>query len=234
VDPLTAPVFLIADDEAATRDVLARMLEKDFPGARIVQVDRAAKVLDAVAAASPDLLFLDWVLGEGETGLELCKRLKARPDTKALPVVLMSGQRIELGDHADTVRGGADFFLKKPFTREEAMAFANALLDRHKPNKAAGVLRAGDLVLRRDDRTAHCGTAPLPTLPPVLFDLLWTLARFSPRPVTREDLVRHVWADGVRDKHVSLAVRRLRAKLAAFPSIQIASISGVGYRLTVL
>ncbi len=85
MEQLSAPVFLIADDEAATRDVLTRMLEKDFPGARVVQVDRAAKVLDAVAATSPDLLFLDWVLGRGKRGSNSASGLKRGPTPRRCP-----------------------------------------------------------------------------------------------------------------------------------------------------
>lgn len=227
------PTFLVADDDLVVLLLMARMLGKGFPGATVVQLSDPDRIPEIVAGLRPDLIFLDWVFPGGKTGPAVCRRLKAQAATRRIPVILMTGRRTDLASRCKSVGSGADLFLRKPFTREEALGYARALLGRAAGRTREAPLRVGGLVLCREERSAYWGARPLPSLPPKLFDLLWGLARRSPKPVPVADLVRCVWRDRVRDRYVPVAIERLRFKFRSLPALHIESVPGAGYRLRV-
>lgn len=232
-EKVSPTAILVADDELAVRQLLARLLVKEFPEAIVTEIDKSSRVIEAAVVLKPNLVIMDWVFEGDTTGEEICHELKSRADTKHIPVILMSGLRVHLTDRAQSVRQGADVFLRKPFTPDEVVSFARALLERGRRRTPSQILRVGALTLRRDERGAFWGTERLPQLPPRLFDLLWLLARHAPQPVRREDLVQTVWQNRVRDKHVDLAVKRLRRHLAAAPDLRVEAVPAIGYRLVI-
>lgn len=230
------PTFLVADDEASMRGLLGRFLEGAFPGSSVVPVSDPDRVVETVSELRPDLVFLDWVFPGGRTGPSLCAWLKSQPSTRSIPVILMTGRRTGLENRCKTVRDGADLFLAKPFTREEAVSYARALLHRGRKTRSharTDILRRGAMTLNLPQRAAWYRGRRIPRLTPKLFGLLWHLARFAPRAVPTSDLVRHVWGNAVRDKHVSLAVTRLRRSLKRIPALQVRPASHRRYRLEV-
>lgn len=225
------PTFLIADDEPGMRKILSRMLESGFPGSSIVQVSNPERVSDIAAIVRPQLILLDWVFPGKVTGAAICQEIKRRPQTRTIPIILMSGQRKRLTDRVKSVFRGADLFLPKPVTFNELCGFVRALLDRSKTLHQP--LQIGPLTLSHSDRCGWWDGNAIPTLTLKQFELLWLLAKRSPQPVSKHDLVRQIWGDLVKDKHVTLAVTRLRKKLNALPGLAIEPLPGVGYRLMV-
>jgi putative two-component system response regulator len=115
--------ILIAEDDAGMRETLTTLVRG--LGYDPVAVADGEAALAAVAAAPPDLLLSDIAM-PGLTGLEVCRRLKADPATRLIPVVLITG----LGDDykIDGIEAGADDFLGKPFSPAELRARIRALL----------------------------------------------------------------------------------------------------------
>jgi two-component system phosphate regulon response regulator PhoB len=133
----------------------------------------------------PDLLVLDWML-PGLSGIELCRRLRMRTDTAALPILMLTAR----GEEDERIRGlatGADDYVVKPFSVPELMARVQALLRRARPEAISAVLKAGDLELdretfrvRRGGREVHLG--------PTEFRLLEFLMKTPGRVFSREQL----------------------------------------------
>jgi DNA-binding response OmpR family regulator len=224
------PTFLVADDEPAIRKVLARMLQNGFPGSSVIQVSQPDRIAKIAAIARPQLILVDWVFPGRISGASVCQKLKRHPQTRSIPIILMSGERKGLTDRVKSVVRGADLFPSKPVTSSELCGYVRALLERNKVLKQP--LRIGPLTLSRSNRSGWWRGKPIPALTPKQFELLWLLAKKSPQPISHSDLVRQVWNNAVKDKHATLAVVRLRAKLSLFHGLAIDSVPGAGYRLT--
>ena len=122
--PSSAPLILVADDDPRIRTVLARLLRLE--GYEVVLEEDGKGALEAVPLLRPDLILLD-VMMPGMNGEKVCQALKADPETRLVPILLLSG----LMDVQDRVRGleaGADDFLSKPPDRLELLARVRALL----------------------------------------------------------------------------------------------------------
>src|SRR5690606_28018331 len=123
LDPSAATV-LVADDQPENADLLARLLRRD--GYTVVVTNDARDVLDLVARTEPDLILLD-VLMPGANGFEICRALKHSPETRLIPVVLITALR-DAESRLEGIRAGADDFLSKPFSAPELSARAYSLL----------------------------------------------------------------------------------------------------------
>src|SRR5688572_32871741 len=145
---MAKPLILIAEDEAPLSLLLRYNLEAD--GYDVDEVARGDEAEVRLRERVPDLLVLDWML-PGLSGIELCRRLRARTATAQLPILMLTAR----GEEDERIRGlatGADDYVVKPFSVPELMARVKALLRRAAPHRVADVLRAGDIVL---DRAAH-------------------------------------------------------------------------------
>ncbi|MEM8811391.1 MAG: phosphate regulon transcriptional regulator PhoB [Pseudomonadota bacterium] len=177
----------------------------------------------------PDLLVLDWML-PGLSGIELCRRLRARPQTKTLPIVMLTAR----GEESERIRGlstGADDYVVKPFSVPELMARVRAILRRAKPEVVSTLLTAGDLELdrethrvRRSGREIHLG--------PTEFRLLEYLMQSPGRVFTREQLLDSVWGHDVYvdERTVDVHVGRLRKAINRGRATDpIRTVRGAGY-----
>ena len=163
--------------------------------------------------SSPDLVILDWML-PGVSGLEICRRVRSRENTRTLPVIMVTAR----GEEAERVRGlmvGADDYVVKPFSVPELMARVHALLRRSRPERISARLICGDIDLDRDTRRVRRGERVI--YPgPTEFRLLELLLEKPGRVFTRAQLLDGVWGQDaeIDDRTVDVHVGRLRKKLS--------------------
>src|SRR5438046_8160469 len=140
--------ILIVEDEEALSLLLRYNLESE--GYAVETVARGDEADLLLKEQSPDLVILDWML-PGLSGIELCRRLRARSETKQLPIIMLTAR----GEESERVRGlatGADDYIVKPFSVPELLARVRGLLRRASPERLATVLTYGDIELHREKR----------------------------------------------------------------------------------
>ncbi len=219
--------ILIVEDEEAIVLLLRYNLEAE--GYAVESVGRGDEAELRLLESPPDLVLLDWML-PGLSGIELCRRLRRREETRALPVILLTAR----GEESERVRGlagGADDYVVKPFSVPEVVARVGALLRRASPNRVASRLAAGEIELdrethrvRRGDREIHLG--------PTEYRLLECLMERPGRVLTRAGLLDAVWSSDaeVDERTVDVHVGRLRKALnAADERDPIRTVRGAGY-----
>ena len=149
---MSARILIVEDEEPLT------MLLRYNLEAEGYEVDTAARGDEAEVRLKenpPDLVVLDWML-PGISGIELCRRLRARPETRQLPIIMLTAR----GEESEKVRGlatGADDYIVKPFSVPELLARVRALLRRSLPGRVATVLSIADLELDRETRRVSRG-----------------------------------------------------------------------------
>lgn len=223
---MTAKV-LIVEDEAP----LAEMLRYNFEaeGFRVAHADDGEEAEILVAEERPDLIVLDWML-PGVSGIEICRRLRARMDTRSVPILMLTAR----GEEGDRIRGlatGADDYVVKPFSLPELMARVKAILRRAAPDRLADVLRVSDIEL---DRAAHKVIRGLREvrLGPTEFRLLEFLMESPGRVLSRSQLLDGVWGRDayVDERTVDVHVGRLRkALIRGKERDPIRTVRGSGY-----
>lgn len=220
---------LVVDDDRTVSDVVCRYLE--HAGYQVDHVGDGAAALAAVARQPPHLVVLDLMLPVLD-GLEVCRRLRERPD--GVPIVMLTAR----GDEADRILGlqlGADDYLSKPFSPRELVLRVHSVLRRTGGDPVgtpAEVLRDAGLELEIGSRVARLHGHEL-TLTLREFDLLAHLMRHPARAFRRAELLDRVWGWSFGDQStVTVHVRRLREKIEADPANprRIVTVWGVGYR----
>lgn len=226
---MQVPTVLIVEDEAAQREVLAYNLEAE--GYRVAQADNGEEALLMVAEDAPDLIVLDWML-PNVSGIEVCRRLKSRPETRAVPIIMLSARSEEV----DLVRGletGADDYMVKPYSVLELMARVRTQLRRARPSAMGEVLEYQDITLDPETHRVHRGGNAL-RLGPTEFRLLATFMEKPGRVWSREQLLDRVWGRDiyVDTRTVDVHVGRLRKALCAHGGDDpLRTVRGAGYAL---
>ena len=204
------PYILIVEDEAALLTLLRYNLEKG--GFEVGEAIDGEEALLMVDERRPDLMVLDWMLPT-LSGIEVCRRIRRRPDLHPLPIVMLTAR----GEEADRVRGldgGADDYVVKPFSPAELLARIRAILRRLRPALGDEVLSYADL---RMDLAAHRVTRADTAihLGPTEFRLLRHLMENPGRVFSREQLLDSVWGPDIfiETRTVDVHVRRLRRAL---------------------
>lgn len=218
---------LVVEDEAKIANFLRKgLLENGFA------VDMAETKTQALMHAADndyDIILLDVMLPDG-SGLEVAQSLRA--DGYKGPVLMLTA----LGTTKDKVTGldaGADDYLVKPFSFDELMARVRALLRRYGASDTATVLKYGDLELDLISRKATRRGEEIP-LTVKEMSLLEYFLRHPERPLSRSELIEHVW-DMTFDPGsnvVDVYINMLRKKLdAPFDTKLIQTVVGQGYAL---
>ena len=223
------PCVLLVEDEGAQREVLQYNLEAE--GFAVVVADNGEDALLLVQEEQPDLMVLDWMLPK-VSGIEVCRRIRNRPETRNLPVVMLTAR----GEETDRVRGldtGADDYLTKPFSMVELMARIRAVLRRIRPGLADDRLNHGDIVVDRvSHRVKRAGQEV--HLGPTEFRLLDHFMQHPGRVFSREQLLDAVWGSDVyvEARTVDVHVGRLRKALNLGDSPNpIRTVRSAGYSL---
>ena len=223
----SAPRILVVEDESDLALLLAYNLEAE--GYVVESVERGDEAELRLAENAPDLVILDWML-PGVSGLEICRRLRARETTRTLPVIMVTAR----GEEAERVRGlsvGADDYVVKPFSIPELMARVRALLRRSRPERIADRLNAGDLDLDRETRRVRRGARDI-HLGPTEFRLLEYLLEKPGRVFSRAQLLDGVWGQAaeIDERTVDVHVGRLRKALSRGRERDpIRTVRGTGY-----
>ena len=227
VRPGAEPRILVVEDDSDLALLLAYNLEAE--GYDVESVERGDEAELRLAENPPDLVILDWML-PGVSGLEICRRLRARENTRRLPVILVTA----LGEEAQRVRGlsiGADDYVAKPFSVPELMARVRAVLRRSRPERIVKRLYAGDLDLDRETRQVRRGTRDI-HLGPTEFRLLEFLLEKPGRVFTRTQLLDGIWGQAaeIDERTISVHVGRLRKRLSTGSERDpIRTVRGTGY-----
>lgn len=226
---MAAPQVLLVEDEPAQREVLAYNLQAE--GFQVRQARDGEEALLLIAEEAPDLILLDWMMPH-VSGLEVCRRLKMRPETRGIPVIMLSARSEEV----DKVRGlemGADDYVIKPYSLVELMARLKAHLRRVRPSSVGVALDWGGITLDPEThRVTRDGKAL--KLGPTEFRLLTTFLERPGRVFSREQLLDRVWGRemDVDSRTVDVHIGRLRKALCAEGGEDVLrTVRGAGYAL---
>lgn len=221
--------ILVVDDEADIRNLLAHHLQRE--GLAVETAATGGEALEAARRSPPSLVILDLMLPE-ISGTEVCRRLRAMPETRDVPVIMLSAR----GEEIDRVVGfevGADDYVTKPFSARELMLRIRAVLRR---TPAPSTPEAGlQTELLRVDEDAHrvFVEGEEVVLTATEFRLLTTLAKRAGRVQSRGQLLQDVWElpPDLNTRTVDTHMKRLREKLGAAAG-HIETVRGVGYRFS--
>src|SRR5437879_2253277 len=221
--------ILIVEDEAPLTELLRYNLEAEgYEVEIIVRGDEAdARLRERV----PDLAILDWML-PGTSGIELCRRLRARAQTRSLPIIMLTAR----GEESERVRGlatGAVDYIVKPFSVPELIARVKGLLRRASPERLATVLAYGDIELDREQRRVARSGRPI-DLGPTEYRLLEFFLEHPGRVFSREQLLDSVWGRDIYidERTVDVHIGRLRKLLnPGREQDPIRTVRGAGYAL---
>jgi len=224
-----SPQVLVVEDESALVTLLRYNLERE--GFRVAEARDGEEALLMAREQKPDLVLLDWMLPL-LSGLEVCRQMRRMPETKSVPIIMLTAR----GEEGDKLRGldsGADDYVTKPFSPSELIARIRAALRRSRPTSNGESLQFDDLTMdlaahrvRRRGRDIHLG--------PTEFRLLRYLLEHQGRVFSREQLLDMVWGQDVyvEPRTVDVHIRRLRKAInAPNESDLIRTVRSAGYSL---
>ncbi|WP_121630085.1 phosphate regulon transcriptional regulator PhoB [Tropicibacter alexandrii] len=226
---LGQPTVLLVEDELAQREVLSYNLEAE--GFRVARAENGEEALILLAEENPDIVVLDWML-PNLSGIEVCRQIKTRPETRNTPVIMLSARSEEV----DRVRGletGADDYVVKPYSVLELMARVRAQLRRARPSSVGISLEYEDITLDPETHRVTRSGAEL-KLGPTEFRLLTTFMEKPGRVFTREQLLDRVWGRDiyVDSRTVDVHIGRLRKALSQHGGADpLRTVRGAGYAL---
>jgi two-component system phosphate regulon response regulator PhoB len=199
-------ILLVEDDKALAELLVYHFEREEF---EIVQTADGDEALLLASETPPDLVLLDWMI-EGVSGIEVCRRLRRRPETANVPIIMLTAR----GEEADRVRGletGADDYVTKPFSPRELVARVGAVLRRVRPALAGEHLSYADIEMDVGNHKVRRGGS-LVQLGPTEFRLLRHFLEHPGRVFSRERLLDSVWGQDsdIESRTVDVHIRRLR------------------------
>ena len=226
---MTKPLVLVVEDEAPLVTMLRYNLERE--GFQVCEAGDGEEALVQIAERRPDLVLLDWMLPL-VSGIEVCRRIRRSPETRSLPVIILTAR----GEETDRVRGldsGADDYVVKPFSPSELVARLRAVMRRAQPSATQNLLQFADVEVdtaahrvSRAGRSIHLG--------PTEFRLLRYLIAHPGRVFSREQLLDAVWGHDVyvEARTVDVHIRRLRKALNSGDALDVVrTVRSAGYAM---
>lgn len=223
------PFVLVVEDEIAQQQVLAYNLKSG--GYAVKTASDGEEALLMIDEDPPDLIILDWMVPR-VSGIEVCRQLKSRDDTRDIPVIMLSAR----SEEPDRVRGletGADDYVVKPYSVSELMARVKTNLRRSRKSTAGQVLSFGYIRLDSEQHRVFAGDTPI-KLGPTEFRLLQVFLQKPGRVFSRETLLNRVWGHEVYvdSRTVDVHIGRLRKALKdGGGEDPIRTVRGAGYSL---
>lgn len=221
--------ILVVDDEADIVELVSYNLEKE--GFSVDTALDGETALSKIKKGKFNLLILDLML-PGIQGMELCRILRNNPETKNLPIIMLTAK----GDEVDRILGlemGADDYISKPFSPRELVARVKAVLRRAmEPVPTQNILKIGDIVIDKDKYTVSIKDKPV-KLSATEFKLLLFLVERKGKVFNRNQLLDAIWSDEafVEPRTVDVHIRRLRSHIEEDPANPryIKTMRGIGY-----
>jgi two-component system phosphate regulon response regulator PhoB len=223
--------LLLVEDDRPLADLVTFHFER--AGFAVTRTGDGEEALILADELKPDVILLDWMI-EGISGIEVCRRLRRRPQSANVPILMLTAR----GEEGDRIRGfetGADDYVTKPFSPKELVARVAAVMRRVRPALAGEQLVYADLEM---DVTRHRvrRNGEVVTLGPTEFRLLKHFLEHPGRVFSREQLLDSVWSHDpdIDARTVDVHVRRLRQALNGDdrPDL-IRTVRSAGYSLDV-
>ena len=219
-------IYLLEDDDSIRKLVLYGLDSQGFQAKGFALPSEFWRAMDA---EMPELVLLDIMLPE-EDGLSILRKLRARPATKRLPIIMLTAKNSEY-DRVIGLDHGADDFVSKPFSMLELIARIRAVLRRAEPAQTSGDYTLGILSVSPDRHEVKVAGKDV-TLTNKEFELLFLLLRNKGIVLTRATLMDRVWGfESERENRtLDVHIRTLRVKLGEAGSY-IETVRGIGYKI---
>ena len=203
---------LIVEDEKALAEILEYNFKKE--GYLVDTASDGEIALDKIIFKAPDLIILDWMLPK-LSGIELCRKVRSTKKVKNIPIIMLTAR----GEEEDRLKGlemGADDYVTKPFSLNELLARAKAVLKRIRPIFAEEEIIFEDIKINIGTHKIFRNNKEI-KLGPTEFNLLRFFMENISRVFSRQQLLNHVWKHDalVEPRTVDVHVRRLRKSLNA-------------------
>ena len=202
--------ILIADDEPNQLELMSFNLSN--AGYSIIKATNGKEAIELIENHSPDLIILDWMMPK-MSGIDVCRTLRSRPETKQIPIIILSA-RSEDSDKSLGLDTGADDYISKPFSPKELISRVKALLRRARPALVNDILQHNDLTLSLSEMKVTFKNN-IVKLGPKEFKLLTLLMERPGHIFSRGKLLDLVWGHGVyvEERTVDVHMSRLRKAL---------------------
>ena len=202
--------ILIADDEPNQLELMSFNLTN--AGYSIIKATNGKEAIELIENHSPDLIILDWMMPK-MSGIDVCQTLRSRPETKQIPIIILSA-RSEDSDKSLGLDTGADDYISKPFSPKELISRVKALLRRARPALVNDILQHNDLTLSLSEMKVTFKNNNV-KLGPKEFKLLTLLMERPGHIFSRGKLLDLVWGHGVyvEERTVDVHMSRLRKAL---------------------
>ena len=222
------PTILLIEDEEPIRDMLRFALKTS--NFTVFEAENGTTGLTLLSQHPIDLLLLDWMLPD-QSGVELTKKIRSNPNTKKLPIIMLTA-RAEESDKVRALSLGADDYVVKPFSPLELIARIQAILRRIQPQETT-TLTCGPIELKLTEHKALYSGKVL-DLTVLEFKLLHHFCKHPSQVFSRNQLLDSVWGRKgyVGERTVDTHIKKLRQALkTAGCEEMIETERGVGYRL---
>ena len=216
-------IYIVEDDRNIQEIELFALKNSGY---QAVGFETAREFYMALDTKLPELILLDIMLPD-EDGMEILRRLRAREDTRRIPVILVTAKSTEI-DKVKGLDGGADDYIAKPFGVMELIARVKALL-RRAPASGEGLLTCGDVTLDSEKRMVQAFGETV-ELTFKEFELLKLLMKNHGFVISRDVIMERVWDTNYEgeSRTIDVHVRSIRQKLGEAGAM-IKTIRNVGY-----
>lgn len=235
VEPDGAPtadrrtILVVEDDRDIARLIERELLQYHY---RVERVETGQQSLDRVRRPDVDLIVLDLLLPDLH-GLDVCRRLRSKEATRAVPILILTALGEEI-HRIDGLEAGADDYMTKPFSLRELSTRIRALLRRAAMTRRPAKYTRGDLEIDRERHEVTVRGRPL-TLTPMEFSLLEFLSRHPDRVFSRDELLTHLWGEEclILEHNLDVHICSLRRKMEVDPKrpALLVTIRNVGFKL---
>ena len=226
---MAANILIVEDEESILELIAINLHQAGFNPIRSLNAEYAENL---IREALPDLIILDWML-PGMSGVEFTKRVRGNPNTKNIPIIILTAK----SDESNKLKGldtGADDYMTKPFSPKELIARIKAVLRRKTPELVDEPISIRGLTLNPNKHLLQYNNKTI-TIGPTEFKLLNFFMKNPDRVFSRNQILDKIWGNksDIDDRTVDVHIKRLRdtLKVSGQESL-IKTIRGIGYRLS--